>query len=201
MAGDTNGIADVFLHDRLTHQTSRVSLASDGTQGNSDSNLPSLSANGRWVTFSSSASNLLAGDTNKRSDVFVRDRWLNTALQGDLAVTAVQQPASLTVGGAGSYVFNIANQGPDTIGFVKLTQLISNDRVLALTPSQGKCEPYASITLCELLQLEPGQSMTLTAEVKAVRNSVTQKLSVTSGGVADPAPANNYLTVTTPVTP
>jgi len=74
VAGDTNGASDVFVHDRQTGETRRVSVASDGTQGNSQSNEPSLSADGRYVAFSSVSSTLVAGDTNGTYDVFVHDR-------------------------------------------------------------------------------------------------------------------------------
>jgi Tol biopolymer transport system component len=72
--GDTNGWADIFVHDRLTGQTTRVSVASDGTEGNGDSWTPSISADGRYIAFTSRASNLVPGDTNGREDVFVHDR-------------------------------------------------------------------------------------------------------------------------------
>jgi hypothetical protein len=75
--GDTNGSYDVFVHDRQTGITERVSVASDGTQGNYDSgywNSPCISADGRYVAFDSGASNLVPGDTNWPTDVFVRDR-------------------------------------------------------------------------------------------------------------------------------
>src|SRR5437867_1946752 len=74
VAGDTNGHRDVFVHDRTTGQTVRVSVDSVGGQGNDSSFVPSLSATGRWVAFASGATNLVAGDTNKVSDVFVHDR-------------------------------------------------------------------------------------------------------------------------------
>jgi len=74
VSGDTNGLEDVFVHDRGTGQTARVSVASDGTQGNSWSYLPSLSADGRYVGFMSNASNLVPGDTNGYEDVFLHDR-------------------------------------------------------------------------------------------------------------------------------
>lgn len=71
---DTNGLTDVFVHDRQTGSTTRVSLGPDGIQGNGDSDRGSaISPEGRWVAFSSNASNLVAGDTNNRYDVFVRD--------------------------------------------------------------------------------------------------------------------------------
>ncbi len=74
MAGDTNGSQDVFLRDRLAGATERVSVATGGGQANGDSFTPAISADGRYVAFHSLASNLVAGDTNDTSDVFVRDR-------------------------------------------------------------------------------------------------------------------------------
>jgi hypothetical protein len=72
---DTNGgLNDVFVHDRQTGQTVRVSEASDGTSGNGDSGSASISANGRFVAFWSYSSNLVNGDTNSSGDVFVKDR-------------------------------------------------------------------------------------------------------------------------------
>src|SRR5205823_2841891 len=74
VAGDTNGATDVFVHDRQTGMTERVSVASDGTQANNVSSYPALSADGRFVAFQSDATNLVAGDTNGATDVFVHDR-------------------------------------------------------------------------------------------------------------------------------
>src|SRR3989442_199478 len=73
VAGDTNEAGDVFVHARRTGQTVRVAVDSAGTQGNSSSFDPSLSANGRWVAFQSFATNLVAGDTNGDRDTFVHD--------------------------------------------------------------------------------------------------------------------------------
>src|SRR5437016_8015596 len=74
VAGDTNGATDVFVRDRQTGMTERVSVASDGTQANNVSSYPALSADGRFVAFESDATNLVAGDTNGATDVFVHDR-------------------------------------------------------------------------------------------------------------------------------
>ncbi len=74
VAGDTNGDADVFVHDRATGATERVSVSSAGEQGNGESQYPAISADGRFVAFDSYASNLVAGDTNGDADVFVHDR-------------------------------------------------------------------------------------------------------------------------------
>ena len=72
--GDTNEECDIFLHDRQTGQTSRVSVASDGTQADGWSSDPKISADGRYVAFSSDANNLVPGDTNEKSDIFLHDR-------------------------------------------------------------------------------------------------------------------------------
>ena len=74
VAGDTNNTADVFVRDRKRHVTRRVSVGAGGAQANSDSDTPAVSADSRYVAFSSYASNLVAGDTNNTADVFVRDR-------------------------------------------------------------------------------------------------------------------------------
>ncbi|WP_436528158.1 hypothetical protein [Actinoplanes sp. HUAS TT8] len=72
--GDTNGFSDVFLHDRATGRTTRVSVAGDGGQANHLSRSPAISDDGRYVAFESFAGNLVPGDTNGFSDVFLRDR-------------------------------------------------------------------------------------------------------------------------------
>ena len=72
VAGDTNGSADVFVHDRETNETKRVSVGLNGAQGDGDSYVPAISGDGRFVAFFSFATNLVAGDTNNRSDVFAR---------------------------------------------------------------------------------------------------------------------------------
>ena len=71
--GDTNGHWDVFVHDRNTDATIRVSVDSSGVEGDSDSLGATISANGRVVAFSSYATNLVGDDTNDDVDVFVHD--------------------------------------------------------------------------------------------------------------------------------
>ncbi|NOT31934.1 MAG: hypothetical protein HOP15_15925, partial [Planctomycetes bacterium] len=78
VAGDTNATDDVFVRDRLVGATERVSIDSLGVESNSYCMWPSISADGRYAAFVSSASNLVAGDTNATDDVFVRDRWSGT---------------------------------------------------------------------------------------------------------------------------
>ena len=70
--GDTKGWYDVFVHDRQTGKTRRVSVSSGGAQGNGNSGYPGISADGRFIAFASAASNLVPGDTNNLADIFVQ---------------------------------------------------------------------------------------------------------------------------------
>ncbi|MGW0222803.1 S8 family serine peptidase [Streptomyces tendae] len=79
--GDTNRLTDAFVHDRASGVTERVSVASDGTAGNGLSSAPSLSADGRYAVFNSDADNLVTGDTNGATDVFLRDRQAGTTVR------------------------------------------------------------------------------------------------------------------------
>lgn len=78
VAGDTNGVTDVFVHDRWYGTTSLVSVGLGGVPGNAVSSAPSISANGCRIAFQSDASNLVEGDTNGPGifggDIFVRDQ-------------------------------------------------------------------------------------------------------------------------------
>ncbi len=74
VAGDTNGVRDIFVRDRMTGETTRVSVDSTGVQGDNRSGFPSISGHGDSVAFWSTATNLVTGDTNGETDVFVHDR-------------------------------------------------------------------------------------------------------------------------------
>jgi Tol biopolymer transport system component len=78
VAGDSNGTYDIFVHDRVTGVTERVSVDSSGVERNGPSGYPAISADGRFVVFGSSADNLVPGDTNGWFDVFVHDRQTGT---------------------------------------------------------------------------------------------------------------------------
>jgi Tol biopolymer transport system component len=91
VAGDTNDAADIFLRDRQANTTERVSVATNGTQGDIDTyTKPSISADGRFVAFASDATNLVAGDTNATIDVFVRDRQTSTTVRVSVATNGAQ---------------------------------------------------------------------------------------------------------------
>lgn len=72
--GDTSPWTNIFVHDRQTRTTTVVSINSDGSVGNQESMSPSISWDGRLIAFASWATNLVAGDTNQKKDIFVHDR-------------------------------------------------------------------------------------------------------------------------------
>jgi Tol biopolymer transport system component len=87
---DTNEVSDIFLHDTLTGATTLVSVDSSGVQGNGDSESPSISADGRYVAFQSSASNLVSGDTNEASDIFMQGTQTGATARISLDSSGVQ---------------------------------------------------------------------------------------------------------------
>jgi len=89
--GDSNGVMDVFVRDRVAGTTERVSVSSSEAQSNDESRTATFSADGRFVTFSSRASNLVAGDTNGAYDVFVRDLTAGTTEL--VSLTSLDEPS------------------------------------------------------------------------------------------------------------
>jgi hypothetical protein len=107
--GDTLGFSDIFVHDRdldgdgnydefcsifpffqCYTSTTRLSVASDGSEADNHSYAPSFSAYGRYVAFSSYATNLVNGDANLQSDIFVRDRQTGQTARVSIAATGAQ---------------------------------------------------------------------------------------------------------------
>jgi Tol biopolymer transport system component len=120
VAGDTNGARDVFVNDRQTGETTRVSVDSAGADGNGDSFAPSISADGRFVTFSSAASNLVADDVNGVDDVFLRDREENRT-------TRVSFAPGGTEANGGSYSPSISADGQRIAFLSDATNLVAGD--------------------------------------------------------------------------
>jgi Tol biopolymer transport system component/PKD repeat protein len=90
VTNDSNGTTDIFVHDRQTGTTERVSVASDGSQGDGHSYSPTLSADGRYLAFESDATNLVADDTNGTFDVFFHDRDTGTTERVSVASDSTQ---------------------------------------------------------------------------------------------------------------
>lgn len=90
---DTNDITDVFLKDMVSGTVTRLSTAQDGQEGNNGAGIAKISADGRYVVFESSASNLVANDTNSATDVFVKD-----LVSGNLALVSDREDDVLNDG-------------------------------------------------------------------------------------------------------
>jgi Tol biopolymer transport system component len=107
VASDTNKCADIFVRDLAAGVTERISVDSNGAEVNGASLGSVISADGRFVAFYSDATNLVAGDTNQRGDVFVRDRQAGTTervsldSQGNQANDVSQAPS---ISGDGNFV-------------------------------------------------------------------------------------------------
>jgi len=74
VAGDTNGVDDIFVKDLQAGTVRRVSTASNGAQGDAWSGIPDISADGRYVVFASNSTNLSSKDSDAFADIFVKDR-------------------------------------------------------------------------------------------------------------------------------
>lgn len=120
VAGDTNSEYDIFVHDRQSGQTTRVSVASDGTQGNDESYSPDISDEGQYVTFASVATNLVVNDTNGVFDIFVYNRQTGTTSRVSISSDSSQANGFSflpTISGDGRYIAFQSNA----------TNLVSND--------------------------------------------------------------------------
>ncbi len=115
VAGDTNATSDAFVKDRLTGATTRVSVGSGGVQADNGTLNGCISADGRWVAFTSTASNLVAGDTNAREDIFLHDR-----------LTGTTERISISSGGGQSDGYSVNPSVSDDARFVSFTSLGTN---------------------------------------------------------------------------
>ena len=161
--GDTNGASDVFVNDFMT-ETTRVSVDSDGTEGNGGSSNPAISWDGSYIAFDSWASNLVWGDNNTKRDIFLRDRsdfppggtnpynvrfkalhiWLDGQDQGDFLGTG-----TATVVRGEPYWNESGKECADYhIESLTLTGKVNNVPV-EIDVGEGLTVPVSSGTICE----------------------------------------------------
>jgi Tol biopolymer transport system component len=124
---DTNNAMDIFVHDRLLRTTERVSVDSNGKQANKGVSFYfpfQISADGRYVSFASDSSNLVAGDTNKDEDIFIHDRMIHKTERVNISSKGTQGNTGsreLSLSADGRYIafasdaYNLLN-GKDTDG-------------------------------------------------------------------------------------
>ncbi len=103
-AGDTNGVVDVFVHDRLTGTTSRLDLTgATGQPLDADAYLADVSPDGRWMAFSSSATTIAVNDVNGQFDAFLFDAQTSTV--------AIASPALAPLGNGASFAATVSDDG------------------------------------------------------------------------------------------
>ncbi|MCW2282821.1 VCBS repeat-containing protein [Rhodoblastus acidophilus] len=103
--GDTNNSSDVFVRDLTTGAITRVSTGADGAQANNTSYDPSFSRDGNSIAFNSYASDLVAGDTNATSDIFVKTFASSEAVTSTLTGTVQDDPTKTHLTTGGQFLF------------------------------------------------------------------------------------------------
>lgn len=121
VADDANLCADVFVRDRSIHTTELISVALGGAQSNGPSDRPSISSDGLFVAFESDADNLVNGDTNGATDIFVYDRSTKTIKRVSVGPGGIQSAPS----GASNFYPSISSTGQFVAFISEATNLAS----------------------------------------------------------------------------
>ncbi|HVR44160.1 MAG TPA: hypothetical protein VMS56_12035 [Thermoanaerobaculia bacterium] len=156
---DTNGVGDVFVHDRESGVTERVSVTSDGAQANASSCcFPSISADGRVVSFVSEADNLAPNDTNGGRDVYVHDRMTGVTEFVSVAIDGTAAGATeAKVSADGRFVaFRSSADNLVSGDTLKTANFFVRDRLLGVTervsmlPDGSQIDPGITVSCCEV---------------------------------------------------
>lgn len=152
---DTNNLEDVFVHDRVTGQTKRVSVSEKGVQGNAMALNPVISGDGRYIAFDSDADNLVPDDVNGYGDVFVYDRKTGQIELASIAADGRQANShsfSATISYGGRYVaFTswatiLTPMEPDLIMDVYVHDMFSGENTFLSATYDGSLRDGHSIT-------------------------------------------------------
>ena len=125
--GDLNLVDDVFVHDLKTGSTVRVSVDSKGAQADRQSAWPSISADGRYVAFQSDATQLVPGDTNNTTDVFVHDLKTGATTRVSVDSSGKEAAGSLLGGGSSSVIPEISATGRYVVFLSFAANLVASD--------------------------------------------------------------------------
>ena len=177
VAGDSNGAFDIFLHDNQTGSTTPLSKSSSGVLGNSNSYSPDISADGRYVVFSSSASNLVAGDNNGTFDIFLHDNQTGST-------TLLSKSASGVPG-------NGSSQSPDISADGRYVVFSSNSSNLVVSDGNGQQDIFLCDTTTGIVNLVSATS----AGVQG--NGLSESPSISANGryIAFVSQSSNFMAV------
>jgi uncharacterized repeat protein (TIGR01451 family) len=188
---------DIFVRDRQSGTTVRVSESSSGVEGNARSIGTAISGDGLVTAFGSDASNLVPGDTNFVKDIFVHD----DRPAANLAVEKSDSPDPVSRGGTLTYSILVTNLGPGTASSVQLTdQLPEAVRFVSANTTAGTCAEADGVVTCTLGDLASGNSLTVTIDVTARRTGTVTNTAQVNSLSPDPDLANNTATVDTVIT-
>jgi uncharacterized repeat protein (TIGR01451 family) len=178
-------------------QTTLVSIDSSGAQGMGHSEIPAISADGRFVAFESIAGNMVPRDQYINWDIIVRDRLLLPSQDADLVVRQTASADAVVKGDALTYTVTVKNQGPDQADHVSLIDLVPyNARLLSVSPSQGSCY-QAPVSVCRLGSLAAGESATVEVSLRANHTDVLRNTAFGNAPPNDPKAANNTRSIAT----
>lgn len=204
VVGDTNNVQDIFIHDRQTDTTTRVSVDGVGNEGNGFSTSPSISADGRYVAFQSSATNLVVGDTNAQADIFVHDTQIgsttriSTDSEGNESDGSSFQPSLAAearylafVSNATNLVSNDTNAAQDV--FIRA---VPQTTVTSVTPEHLPIGATTSVTVSGTYFL-PGANIGISGPGKSVTNKVVvDENTITMDVTIQPSAATGARSVT-----
>ncbi|MEQ1952267.1 hypothetical protein [Mesorhizobium sp. CN2-181] len=121
VAGDTNGFTDGFVRDTVLDTTTRITVSSSEAQANGESLVHAVSADGRYIAFTSTATNLVSGDTNGMTDAFLRDTVAGTTIRVNLSSSGAQAT------GAETSQMDVSSDGRYVVFQTQAANLVEND--------------------------------------------------------------------------
>jgi len=190
----------VYVRDRLTGTTERVSVSTGGEEGNSESVRPKISDDGLAVAFQSNADNLVPEDTAP-ADIFVHDR--RAAADLSLAKSDLPDPVAARTGL--TYTLTVSNNGPGAATEVVLTDSLPAEALfVSASATQGSCTRSGKgrrggVLTCDLGPLAAGASASVSIVVEPAKAGTLTNTATVTAAETDPTPADNNATETTVV--
>jgi Tol biopolymer transport system component len=195
---DLNDISVVFVRDLVSNRTTMVSVATNGMESTGEA--PEISSDGRYVAFSSTSPVLVAGDTNSRRDVFIRDLAALTTRRASVADSGGQVPQGAdlaSISGDGRHVAfrtfqNLTPDDRDSASDIYVRDMVGNRTTLASLPDNGQ-DVWNSVSLSDdgrfvafLTASGPGQQ-----QQAWVRDRASGGLTLISRRASTAQPSNN----------
>jgi len=165
VSGDTNGLQDIFLRNIQSGEIRRMSVDSNGVQGNLNSSNPSLSGDGQLLVFESDSSNLVANDANSSADIFLKNVSTNV-------LTRISTSSAGVEGDNSSHHPTISYDGTGVAFYAAATNLVSGD-------TNGSAQDVYFKQLSNNVTTRLSVS---TAGVQGDNNSIAGKASVSGDG-------------------